>query len=117
MPFTTVQKNVWLDSISPGFVSAHTADPGQSGASEVTGGTPAYARKAITMAAAAAGQRDSSPLPGIDIPAGATVTHIGFWTLATGGVFLGSKAVTNETGAGQWIYKVTDADLSITDPA
>ena len=33
--------------------SLHTADPGATGASEVTGGSPAYARKAAVWAAAA----------------------------------------------------------------
>ena len=44
-----------LDSFGTqyGFASAHTADPGATGIlNELTGGSPAYARKAITWAAA-----------------------------------------------------------------
>lgn len=45
-------KNSMLDHLGTlvGFASLHTADPGTSGTSEVAGGAPAYARKAITWA-------------------------------------------------------------------
>ncbi len=114
MPFTEVQRNAWLNALAPSHVSLHTADPGETGINEVTGGTPAHARKAITMAAAAAGNRDSSTVPVFDVPAGITVTHVGFWTALTAGTFLGSNAVTNEAFGAQGQYSLTDADLTIT---
>lgn len=86
--YTTAAKNTMLDALVAAFVSAHSAYSA-SGASELSGGSPAYARKAITMGAAAGGQRVSSTQPVFDIPAGSTVRFIGFWTLVTGGTFLG----------------------------
>lgn len=112
MPFSTSAKNTMLDAISPSHVSAHTADPGDTGASEVSGGS--YARQAITFAAAASGARDSSTTPAISIPSGNTVTHIGFWTASTGGTFLGSNSITSETFGSDGTLNITDADLTLT---
>jgi hypothetical protein len=98
MPFTILGRNAMLDGAGwpPGFISAHTADPGENGASEVSGGSPAYARKAITFAAADGGVKAASNQPVLDIPAGTTVAYLGLWSLATGGVFLGKAQVTAE---------------------
>jgi hypothetical protein len=89
---TDLAKNAMLDSAAanaPGlalFLGAHTA-PGQAGA-EVTGGSPAYARKAITWQAAGAvtqGARDITAAVTFDIPAGTTVRSIGLWSASTAG--------------------------------
>jgi hypothetical protein len=111
MPYTVVGKNTMLDALGVAFVSAHTAAPGESGTSEVTGGT--YARKSITFSAAAAGNLDSSNVPVLDIPAGTTVTHIGYWSAVTGGTFLASSDVTDETYSNAGTLTVTDADLDL----
>jgi len=100
-----------LDSFGTqyGFASAHTADPGATGIlNELTGGSPAYARKAITWAAAS----DAAPsikalaatFPVFDVPAGSTVSFIGFWTLVSGGTYGGCIDVTDEAFAGQGTY-------------
>lgn len=97
-----------------GFASLHTADPGATGTNEVTGGAPAYARKAITWNAAATGNLDSSNQPVFDVPAGTTITHVGFWSLVTGGTFYGSFDITDEAFGAQGTYTLTDADVSLT---
>lgn len=74
------------------YVSLHTADPGTTGASEATGGTPAYARKAVTFPAATTGSATATAVT-FDIPAG-TYTHFGFWSAATGGTFRGGGAIS-----------------------
>jgi len=94
-------------------VSLHTADPGAGGANEASGGAPAYARKAITFAAASAGNADSSNQPVFDVPAG-TYTHVGFWSALSGGTFFGSASITSETFAAQGTYTLTDADITIS---
>lgn len=111
MPYSTLGKNLMLDALVPAFVSAHTADPADTGANEVTGGS--YARKSITWNSAAAGSLDSSNIPVLDIPAGITVTHLGFWTLSTGGVYLGSSNITDETYSNAGTLTLTDADLDL----
>ncbi len=112
MAFSTTALNTMLDALSVSHVSAHTADPAGTGANEVTGGS--YARQAITFAAASAGNRDSSNQPVIDIPAGTTVTHLGFWSALTGGNFFGDADITDEAFTNAGTLTVTDADLTLT---
>ena len=85
---TTV--NAMLDAITYDLASLHTAYSA-TGANEVTGGSPAYARKAITVAAASGRARAASSQPVFDVPAAATVRFIGLWTNA-GAVFRGMFA-------------------------
>lgn len=89
--FTTASRNLMLDANGTTHVSAHTAYS-VTGANEVTGGSPAYARKAISYAAASAQAKASSTSPTFDIPSGTTVRFIGRWTALTGGTFLGMEA-------------------------
>jgi hypothetical protein len=81
--------NTMLDAVTFDLASLHTAYSA-TGANEVAGGAPAYARKAITVAAAAARARAASTQPVFDVPA-TTVRFIGLWTNA-GTVFRGMFA-------------------------
>ena len=103
----------------PDSVSLHTADPGNGltvAAGEVTGGTPAYARKAVTFAAAAAGSRASNLAVVFDVPGATTVSHIGYFR---GTTFLGSRALRNaantadqtETFTGAGTYTVASGSI------
>jgi hypothetical protein len=101
-----------------GFAAAYTADPGATGASnEVSGGSPAYARKAITWASATSATPSSKALvatfPVFDIPAGTTVAFIGIWTLATGGTYGGCWDVTDEVFAAQGTYTLTAGAITL----
>lgn len=85
-------------------VSLHTADPGSTGASEVTGGSPAYARVAPPTITA--------PTTGLvtfqvsfNVPAGATVAGAGLWD--SSGNFLDGGTVTSQTFATQGVYTLT----------
>ena len=91
MTFTTAARNAMLGGFSGTHLSAHTAYS-SSGANEVTGGTPAYARKAVTYAAASAEARTASNTPTFDIGAGVTVRWIGKWDAVSAGTFLGMTA-------------------------
>lgn len=120
MPYSTTGKNLMLDALrgtnptlAIAFASLHVASPGDSGSDEVSGGTPAYARKAITMAAAAAGAIAASTQPVFDVPPNTTVTHVGFWSAVSGGTFLGSADVTDETFASQGTYTLTSSILDL----
>lgn len=84
---TDATANAMLDAITLDLCSLHTAYSA-TGANEVTGGSPAYAKKAITMAAAASRARANSSSPVFDVPAATTVRFIGLWTNA-GTVFRG----------------------------
>lgn len=96
------KKNSILDAAYQSvFVSLHTGNPGTTGADEVTGGS--YARQAENFGAASSGElTNASDITFTDMPA-ATVTYVGFWTLVSGGTFIGgaSLAVPEEIIATQ----------------
>ncbi len=68
--------------------SLHTAYS-STGTNEVTGGSPAYARKAATWAAASGRSKATSASMVFDVPASTTVRWVGFWDAVTAGNFLG----------------------------
>jgi hypothetical protein len=104
--FSPTSKSTMLNSITYAYASLHNGDPGTTGANEISGGTPAYARKAITVGASSAGSaRTLSADVTFDVPAG-TITHVGYWSAITGGTFQGSDPVTSETFAAQGQYKL-----------
>lgn len=92
MPWEDAAKAVMLDALLGGgavqYASLHTAYS-TSGANEVTGGSPAYARKAITYGANSGGASDSSVAPTFDAPTGITFGFVGFWSAVTAGTFYG----------------------------
>jgi hypothetical protein len=95
MYFSDAAKALMLDAIDEGatggadFGSLHSAYS-TTGTNELTGGSPAYARKALTWAAAASGSKAlAATLPTWDVPSGSTVAWIGLWDAVTVGTFLG----------------------------
>lgn len=89
---TTVAKNAALDGILFADASLHTAYSAV-GANEVTGGSPAYARRAYPFAAASSGARSASTTPTFDVPAGTTVAFVGLWGQGSPSAFLGMHAL------------------------
>jgi len=115
MPYSSYGKNAMLNALGAlaVFASLHSADPGDTGTNEISGGSPAYARKAITWNGAGSGTMDDSNVPVFDVGAGKTVLYVGLWSLVTGGVFYGSALVTSETFGAQGTYTLTDMDLDL----
>ncbi|MDD5762177.1 MAG: hypothetical protein PHP88_06660 [bacterium] len=112
MPYSTHAKNYMLDQFRANkalYASLHTASPGDNGANEVAGGSPAYARKSIAWGAASGGVITATNQPVFDVPAGTTVAFVGFWDALTAGNFVGSADVTDEVFAGQGTYTLTSA--------
>ena len=89
MPHSTTARNNMLGAIGVTHASVHSGFPGATGLNEISGGSPAYARKAVSFAAAAAASRAQSGTAVFDIPAGTTVRYFGFWDALTAGNFLG----------------------------
>lgn len=117
MALTDAGKNLMLDELGTVavFASLHTADPGITGTNEVTGGTPAYARKAVTWNAASAGNLGSSNTPVFDVPGSTTVAYVGLWSAVSAGTFYGSGQLsTAEVFGGQGTFTLSDADVTIT---
>lgn len=85
---TVLGRGVMLDAFGAayGYVAAHTDWPGRTGASnEVSGGSPAYARKSHTWNAASASDLDDSNTPTFDIPGSTTVKWVSAMTASTAG--------------------------------
>lgn len=117
MPFHNNAKHVMLDELATVAVwaSLHTTNTPTTGGSEVSGGSPAYSREAISWNAAASGQATGNVLPTFDVPASTTVQAVGLWSASTAGTFYGYADVTDEVFAGQGTYEVTAATIAITD--
>ena len=89
MAFTNAAKEAGALAVTAlgNYVSLHTADPGTTGASEATGGSPAYGRKQTTWTGGAADGSVPGSQVTFDAPAG-TYTHVGVWSASTGGTFV-----------------------------
>jgi transcription elongation factor len=112
-------RNAMLDALGAlcTRIALHSGDPGgaNSATNELTGGSPAYARKAIAWNAAGSptpGSMDDSTAPVFDVPAAATVSWISGWNTA-GTVRYFKKDVTDEVFGAQGTYTLTDADLDL----
>lgn len=117
MPFNDNAKNEMLDAFAglALYASLHTADPGPTGTSEVSGGSPAYARIAVTWDPASGGvvAADTGTPVVFDVPA-STIRYGGLWSASSGGTFYGGDAVTEVTFAGQGEYELTSITGTLT---
>jgi len=119
--FSQVAYNRMLDALDDTetlYISAHTGDPGVDGqtGNEVTGGTPAYARKAGTWGAAASAQMTLSGTVTLDIPTGVTVSYLGLWDslAATAAAnFMGRVDIADEAFGSQGTLDVTAFTLAL----
>lgn len=112
MPFTTKGKNKLLDEswTKPNKCSLHSAEPNAEGSNEISGGS--YARKEITWNAVSGGSLDNNANPVFDVPAGKTITYVGYWDAA--GDLVAFDDITSETFGSAGTYTLTDADLTLT---
>ena len=80
---------------------------------EISGGAPAYARQAMAWNVAAGGTVDDSGTPIFDVPAGATVNYVGYFTAVSGGTCHAIAPLVTEVYGGQGTYTLTDTDLDL----
>jgi len=104
MSLSVYARNKLLDAMlrgvdfdpTPVYISLHTADPGTTGASEVSGGT--YARQPVSTSnwnAAASGQTSNvSSITFSGIAVSTIITHVGIWDAVSGGNFLSGGSLT-----------------------
>jgi hypothetical protein len=108
-------KHVKLDALRTAVthLSLHSGDPSTTGANEISGGSPAYARKAVSGGSAASGGSVLiSANITFDVPAGTTVSYVGMWSASTAGTYYGHFDVTDEVYAGQGTYVLTTGTVS-----
>jgi len=113
MPYSTYAKNLKLAALpNTVYISLHDDDPSTTGANEISGGTPAYARQAIVIAAPSNGVRSWSGTITLDVASGTTVKYIGHWDAATSGNWLGNDPVARSVlFQAQGEYKLTAFDI------
>jgi hypothetical protein len=114
--YDATAKNLMLDELATlcTRLALHTGDPGaaNTAANEVSGGSPAYARKAVAWDAASAGAMAVDADVVFDVPASTSVTWISGWNTA-GTVRYFKKVVTTEAFGAQGTYTVVAASSSI----
>lgn len=115
MAINIVGLNYMLDQLSSASKIAYMALFTDDAATiEVSGGSPAYARKAVTWAASASGVKNlNGTLPVFDVPAGA-VKAVGFYDSLTGGTQYAMYNSIDETFAAQGTYTITAGSITST---
>lgn len=104
---TATQKNNLATAYGTNATHAalYTTAPGGSPGTEVTGGSPAYARKAITWGAPSNGVITATVT--FDVPTSTTVVGAGVHTAITAGTYLDGASVTSQAFASQGTYQLT----------
>ena len=111
MAYETEGKNEMLDALGALVTYVGLLDDGDT---EITGGSPAYARKAITWAAASSGEMAANgTLPVFDVPAGTTVNKVIFMSAITAGTKYAEADITDEVFTNQGTYTLTSVALDL----
>jgi hypothetical protein len=84
---------------------------------ELTGGSPAYARKAVTWADGADGVMSPNADLDFDVPASTTVGGWRGYSASTAGTDYGGEDLTQEAFAGQGEYTLLASATSVTHQA
>ena len=111
---STTEANQALATTNWTYVSLHTADPGTTGASEVTGGT--YARVTATWNAPSGGSVTNSNALSINLPASTTASYFGIWSASTAGTYYlgGALSPSVTTGASAGIVTIAAGSISVS---
>lgn len=111
---STTEENQALSTTGWAYVSLHTATPGTTGTSEVTGGT--YARVAVTWNAPSGGSVTNSNALSINLPATTTASYFGIWSASTAGTYYigGALSPSVTTGASAGIVTIAASAISIS---
>ena len=101
---TATQKNTLASAYgtAAAYGALYTTAPGGTAGTEPSGGSPAYARKALTWGAPTNGVITVTAT--FDVPTGATIVGSGVHTAITAGAYLDGGAVTSQAFASQGTY-------------
>ncbi len=97
------------------YVSLHSADPGDGGGNEISGGS--YARKAVTFGAPSNGVSTNSADVTFDQATGSwgTITHIGIQdALTSGNLLYHTPLTTSKTIDTDDVFRIVAGQLSVT---
>lgn len=114
MTLSTAAKNAMLDELGTLITHVGLSNAG----TELSGGSPAYARQAVAFGSAAGGVLSMTGTETFDVPAGSTVNRVilrGHLTNASPDY--GYAALTEEVYGGQGTYELTALTITLSDPA
>ena len=93
--------NLAADAIKGGYTHVGLLNSG----TELSGGSPAYARQTLSYGSTSAG--DWSGTASFDVPSGSTVNQVGFYSASSGGSPDHTESVTEEVYGAQGTYDLT----------
>jgi len=105
-----IQTNAMKQYAALGYTGAATygalctTTPGSSAGTEVSGGSPAYAREALTWSGSNGVLTASATF---NVPSGTTVVGAEIYSAVTAGTYLDGATVTSQAFASQGTYAVT----------
>lgn len=104
---TVAMKNILSDAYKAAAThgAVYTTAPGATAGTEPSGGSPAYARKALTWSASSGGVTSATAT--FDIPSGATIVGIGLHSALTAGTYYDGATITSQAFASQGTLTVT----------
>jgi hypothetical protein len=116
--YSVAAKNLMLDALGAVavYVSAHTADPGSTGANECSGSV----RQSVTWATAASGSKTQTNAPIITgIAIADAVQFLGLQSALTGGTYYGKIEVTpaSASGGSTWSYETAAGTMDLAQVA
>jgi hypothetical protein len=114
MPLDNAGKNTAADAIAGAYAYLALFN---SSDTELSGGSPAYARKLVTFGASSNGVKSITGTPyQFDVPSGATVAKFGLFTAVTGGTrgALQPLSATEGPYAAQGKYDFTAGSITVT---
>lgn len=105
---TSTMKNTLSDAYkgAAAYAALYTTAPGGSAGTEPSGGSPAYARKALTWGSSSNGVVSATAVT-FDVPTSTTIVGAGIHTAVTAGTYLDGAAVTSQAFASQGTYQLT----------
>jgi len=113
MALSTTAKNAMLDALAALITHVGVADAG----TEITGGSPAYARQAVAFGAASGGVLTMTGSETFNIPASGVVNRaILRGHLTNASPDYGYATLTTETYGGQGTYELTTLTITLSDP-
>lgn len=105
---TSTMKNTLSDAYKGAAThgALTTTAPGGTTGTEVSGGSPAYARKALSWGSSTAGVVSATAAV-FDVPASTTVVGFEVFSAITAGTYLDGVGITSQTFASQGTYTIT----------
>lgn len=105
-PTARTSAATWYATQAPWTALCSTAPSGSTFGTELTGGSPAYARVASNWAAASGGADTATPAAQ-NIASGSTVAGAGFFSASTAGTYFDGGTVTSQAFSSQGTYQLT----------